>query len=57
MGFFRPSAEVRTAQAALNNYSNQQNKAGNHEETDEYLRLNDNVNDALKAEKKAKKRR
>lgn len=57
MGFFRPSTEVRTAQAALNNYSDQQNKVGNHEETDEYLRLNDNVDAALKAEKKAKKRR
>ena len=57
MGFFRPSPEVRTAQAALNNYSDQQNRAGSHEETDTYLQLNQNVNDALKAEKKAKKRR
>lgn len=57
MGFFRPSPEVRTAQAALNTYSDAQNKAGNHEETDEYLRLNDNVNDALKADKKVKKQR
>lgn len=56
MSTFRHSPEVRAAQAALNNYSSQQNKAGNHEETDEYLRLNDNVDKALKAEKEAKER-
>lgn len=57
MSIFRHNQAVRTAQAALNAYSDQQNRAGNHEITDEYLRLNGEVNDALRAEKSAKKKR
>lgn len=57
MSFFRHSQDVRDAQTALNTYSDQQNRAGNHEITDEYLRLNDNVEAALRAEKAAKKKR
>lgn len=57
MGFFRHSPEVRAAQAELNAYSEQQFRAGNYEETDEYLRLNGKVNDALRAEKADRKRK
>jgi hypothetical protein len=57
MGFFRHSPEVRTAQAELNAYGEQQRRAGNHEETDEFLRLNGKVNDALRAERKTGKRK
>jgi hypothetical protein len=56
MGLFRHTPEVRTAQAALDTYTAGQIKAGNHEITSQYEQLNQNVNDALKAEKKAKKR-
>lgn len=57
MGLFRHNQEVRTAQAALDANAAQERKNGIDWETDQYLQLNQNVNDALKAEKKAKKRR
>lgn len=56
MSHFRTSPDVRTAQAALDAYGTAARKAGDREETDEYLRLNDAVNDAHRAAKKAKKR-
>lgn len=57
MGFFRQSAEVRAAQADLNAYSEQQRREGNHEETDEFLRLNGRVNDAIRAEQQVENAR
>lgn len=57
MGLFRHNQEVRTAQAALDANAAYERKNGIDWETDDYLRLNQNVNDALKAEKKAKKGR
>jgi len=56
MGLFRHNQEVRTAQAALDANAAYERKNGIDWETDQYLQLNQNVNDALKAEKKAKKR-
>jgi len=56
MGLFRHSQEVRTAQAALDANAAYERKNNIDWETPEYERLNQNVNDALKAEKKAKKR-
>ena len=57
MGIFRHSPEVRAAQSELNAYSEQQWRVGNYEETDEYLRLNGKVNDALRAERDQRKRK
>jgi hypothetical protein len=54
---FRHNQEVRTAQAALDAYTAGQIKAGDHEITPQYEQLNQNVNDALKAEEEAEKRR
>jgi hypothetical protein len=56
MGFFRHSEQVRTAQSALDTQQAQARRDGNHEETDEYLRLNDAVSQAHRNEKKNKKR-
>lgn len=56
MPWFRHSPEVRAAQADLNAYSEQQQAAGNHEETDEFLALNNRVNEALRTERDARRR-
>lgn len=55
MGIFRHSQEARTAQANLDAYTAQQKRAGNHEETAEYLRLNGIADAAYRSEKSAKK--
>ncbi|NUQ98347.1 MAG: hypothetical protein HOY79_17945 [Streptomyces sp.] len=55
MGIFRHNQEVRTAQTNLDAYTAQQKRAGNHDETDEYLRLNDAADAAYRNEKSAKK--
>lgn len=55
MSIFRHSQEARTAQANLDAYTAQQKRAGNHDETDEYLRLNGIADAAYRNEKAAKK--
>lgn len=55
MSIFRHSQEVRTAQANLDAYTAQQKRAGNHEETNEYLHLNGIADAAYRNEKAAKK--
>lgn len=57
MGIFRHSPEVRAAQAALDANAAYERKNGIDWETDQYLQLNQDVNDALKAEKKTQKNR
>jgi hypothetical protein len=48
---FRQDPAVRAAQAALDAYTAKAVRDGNHEETDEYVRLNDAVNAAIEAAK------
>ncbi len=55
MSRFRHGPEVRAAQAALDANGAYERKAGIGWETDEYLRLNDAVNDAIRAEKSARR--
>ncbi len=47
MGLFKMGAREAVAQRELNTYTAEQIRSGNHEETDEFVRLNTAVHTAV----------